>query len=55
MLPLGPTCLVLELVIGDNSLSASGATLQRNMQQLSNWQRCVRDHIIALLPRHTVH
>ncbi len=33
-LPFGPTCLVLELVTGDNSLSASGTTLQHNMQRL---------------------
>ncbi len=33
---LGLVCLVLELVTGDNSLSASRATRQRNMQRFDS-------------------
>jgi len=45
-----PTWLVLELVTGDKSLSASRTALQRNLQQL--WRRRVQsmrnaDHCIA--------
>ncbi len=51
MLPLGPTCLVLELVTGDNSLSASRTICSNFGSAVCN---VCEMHIIALLPRHTL-